>query len=116
MKWWMDARFGMFIHWGLYPTQGRGEWIMYQEHIPPEEYRQLAGQFTAEHYDPAEWAAVAKDAGMKYVVITTRHHEGLCLFDSEASDFNAARTAAGRDLIVELVKACRAAHIRIGGV
>lgn len=110
----MDARFGMFIHWGLYSTQGRGEWIMYQEHIPPDEYRQLAQQFTTKHYDPAEWVAVAKDAGMKYVVITTRHHEGFCLFDSEASDFNATRSAAGRDLISEFVKACRAAGIRIG--
>lgn len=114
VKWWTDARFGMFIHWGLYSTQGRGEWIMYQEHIPPEEYRQLARQFTAEHYDPAEWVAVAKDAGMRYVVITTRHHEGFCLFDSQVSDFNAARTPAGRDLIAEFVRACRAARVRIG--
>ncbi len=114
MGWWTKARFGMFVHWGLYSIPGRGEWLMYQEHIPVEEYRQLADKFTAEEYDPAEWVAVAKDAGMKYMVITTRHHDGFCLFDSEASEFNATRSAAGRDLIAEFVEACRDADMRIG--
>ena len=114
LKWWQDARFGMFIHWGVYSLAGRGEWLFYQEHFSVDEYARLADQFTAEGYDPVEWVAIAKDAGMKYMVLTTRHHDGFCLYDSRVSDFTAPKTAAGRDLVAEFVEACRAADMKIG--
>ncbi|MBN1351041.1 alpha-L-fucosidase [candidate division KSB1 bacterium] len=114
LTWWQEARFGMFIHWGVYSIPGRGEWLFYQEHFPVEEYAQLAQQFNPMHYDPHEWIAVAKDAGMKYIVLTTRHHDGFCLFDSKVSDFTAPKTGAGRDLIAEFVEACRAEKMKFG--
>ncbi|MDP6126193.1 MAG: alpha-L-fucosidase, partial [Candidatus Latescibacteria bacterium] len=114
LEWWTDARFGMFIHWGLYAIEGRGEWIMYQEHIPPAEYAKLADQFDAKNYDPTDWVRIAQDAGMKYMVLTTRHHDGFCLYDSDYSDFTAPKTAAKRDLIAEFVEACHQASMPIG--
>ena len=114
IAWWQQARFGMFIHWGVYSVPARDAWIMYQEHIPFKEYEQFAEQFNPKHYNPAQWVAMAKDAGMKYIVITTRHHDGFCLFDSKVSDFTAPKTGAGRDLIAEFVDACRAANMRFG--
>ncbi len=104
----------MFIHWGLYAIEGRGEWIMYQEHIPPAEYAKLADQFDAKNYDPTDWVRIAQDAGMKYMVLTTRHHDGFCLYDSDYSDFTAPKTAAKRDLIAEFVEACHQASMPIG--
>ena len=88
MQWFLDAKFGMFIHWGLYSGVGRGEWVMQNEGIPPEKYRQYAypesgdAYFDAADYHPEAWAQLAKDAGMKWMCLTTRHHEGFCLFDS----------------------------------
>ncbi len=114
MAWWHQARFGMFIHWGDYSVAARDAWILYQEHIPFKEYEQFAEQFNPQHYNPAEWVAMAKDAGMKYIVITTRHHDGFCLFDSKVSDFTAPKTGAGRDLIAEFADACHAAGMRMG--
>ena len=114
LKWWIEARFGMFIHWGVYAIPGRGEWILYQEHIPVEEYARLADQFNPGHYSPAEWVAIAQNAGMKYMVLTTRHHDGFCLFDSAVSDFTAPKTAAKRDLVGEFAEACHAAGMRMG--
>jgi alpha-L-fucosidase len=114
IAWWQEASFGMFIHWGLYSIPARGEWMMYQEHVPIEEYKKLADEFNPLKYNPDEWVALAKDAGMKYIVITTRHHDGFCLFDSKVSDFTAPKTAAGRDLIAEFVAACRKADMRFG--
>jgi len=114
MRWWIEARFGMFIHWGVYAIPGRGEWVMYQEHFTNEEYARLADQFNPQHYDPAEWVALAQDAGMKYMVLTTRHHDGFCLFDSKVSDFTAPKTAARRDLIAEYAEACHRAGMRMG--
>ncbi len=113
-KWWTDARFGMFIHWGVYSAPGRGEWLMYQEHIPFSEYALLADQFNPQKYNPKEWVAKAKAAGMKYVVLTTRHHDGFCLFDSKVSDFTASKTGAKRDLIKEFADACHEAGMRMG--
>jgi alpha-L-fucosidase len=104
----------MFVHWGLYSLLGRGEWVMYREHIPAEEYRRLADDFKPRQYIPRDWVALAQDAGMRYVVLTTRHHDGFCLFDSKVSDFTAPRTAARRDLVAEYVDACRVAGMRIG--
>ncbi len=112
--WWQEARFGMFIHWGLYSILGRGEWVLYQEHMPFIEYARLADRFTPKQYDPSEWVALAKQAGMKYVVLTTRHHDGFCLFDSRVSPFTSVKTAAGRDLIAEFAYACHAAGMRMG--
>ncbi|OHB77220.1 MAG: hypothetical protein A2W31_00850 [Planctomycetes bacterium RBG_16_64_10] len=112
--WWRHARFGMFIHWGVYAIPGRGEWIMYQEHIPFDEYAQLAGQFKPQHYDPTAWVALAQDAGMKYAVLTTRHHDGYCLFDSQVSEFTSTKTAAQRDFVAEFAAACHAAGLRMG--
>jgi alpha-L-fucosidase len=114
IKWWQDARFGMFIHWGVYSAPGRGEWLMYQEHIPFSEYALLADQFNPEKYDPKEWVAMAKKAWMKYIVLTTRHHDGFCLFDSKVSDFTAPKTGAKRDLIKEFADACHEAGMRMG--
>ena len=85
IAWWQEARFGMFIHWGLYSILGRGEWVYYQEHFSRDEYAKLADQFNPRHYRPAEWVALAQDAGMKYMVLTTRHHDGFCLYDSKVS-------------------------------
>ena len=113
-KWWTDARFGMFIHWGVYSSPGRGEWLMYQEHIPFSEYALLADQFNPQKYNPKEWVAKAKAAGMKYVVLTTRHHDGFCLFDSKVSDFTAPKTGSKRDLIKEFADACHEAGLRMG--
>ena len=114
IAWWQQARFGMFIHWGDYSVPARDAWIMYQEHIPFKEYKQFAQQFNPHDYNPAQWVAMAKDAGMKYIVITTRHHDGFCLFDSKVSDFTALKTGAGRDLIAEFADACHAAGMRMG--
>ena len=114
MTWWQEARFGMFIHWGVYSIPGRGEWLMYQEHVPFEEYALLADQFNPKNFNPKAWVAKAKEAGMKYVVLTTRHHDGFCLFDSKVSDFTAPKTGAKRDLIREFADACHEAGMRMG--
>ncbi|VAX19115.1 alpha-L-fucosidase [hydrothermal vent metagenome] len=114
IAWWQQARFGMFIHWGLYSIPARGEWMFYQEHIPIKEYAKLADEFNPKDFHPEEWVALAKAAGMKYIVITTRHHDGFCLFDSKVSDFTAPKSAAGRDFIAEFVKACRDADMPFG--
>ena len=105
LAWWQEARFGMFIHWGVYAIPGRGEWILYQEHIPFDEYKALADQFRPRDFNPREWVALAKQAGMKYVVMTTRHHDGYSLFDSQVSDFTSVKTAAKRDFIAAFVVA-----------
>jgi len=114
MRWFVEARFGMFIHWGLYSLAARGEWMMHQEHIPNDEYALLAKQFNPQHYDPRDWVRVAQDAGMKYMVLTTRHHDGFCLWDSKVSAFSSAKTAAKRDLVAEYAEACHAAGMRMG--
>ncbi len=114
MTWWQEARFGMFIHWGVYSIPGRGEWLMYQEHVPFKEYALLADQFNPKNFNPKAWVAKAKEAGMKYVVLTTRHHDGFCLFDSKVSDFTAPKTGAKRDLIREFADACHEAGMRMG--
>ena len=113
-KWFKDARFGMFIHWGLYSILGKGEWIRYEEEIPADEYHALADQFTAKYYRPREWARLAKQAGMRYMVLTAKHHDGFCLFDSKYTDFTAPKTAAGRDLFREYVDACREEGLGVG--
>ncbi|MBI4926305.1 MAG: alpha-L-fucosidase [Anaerolineae bacterium] len=114
MQWWRDAKFGMFLHWGLYSILGRGEWAMWNERIPMREYRKLANQFNPQKFDPRAWAETARAAGMKYMVLTAKHHDGFCLFDSQVSDFTSAKSAARRDLVGEYVQACREAGLGVG--
>jgi alpha-L-fucosidase len=114
MRWFHKARFGMFIHWGLYALHGQGEWAMRRQRIPFDEYRKLADRFNPKRFDADAWAQLARDAGCKYMVLTTRHHDGFCLFDSQVSDFTSVKTAAGRDFVAEYVKACRKAGLKVG--
>jgi alpha-L-fucosidase len=114
MKWFEEARFGMFIHWGLYAIPARGEWVRSHERISVEDYQQYFDEFDPVDYDPVEWARIAKDAGMKYVVMTAKHHDGFCLFDSALTEYKATNTPAGRDLMKEYVEAFRAEGLKVG--
>jgi alpha-L-fucosidase len=115
MKWFREARFGMFIHWGVYSVPAHGEWYMNNGKVPVETYKAYAKNFTAAKYDPAAWATLAKEAGMKYVVLTAKHHDGFTLYDSKYSDWNAVKSsAAGRDLIQPLADAVRADGLKFG--
>jgi alpha-L-fucosidase len=111
LAWFADARFGLFMHYGLYSLLGRHEWVMYREAIPVAEYEELQNQFTAEAFDADVITDLALDAGMRYVTITSRHHDSFCLFDSAVSDYTSVRGPAKRDLIGELADACRAKGI-----
>lgn len=120
MQWWREARFGLFIHWGLYAIPAGawgdrtdyGEWIRHSARIPLQEYDQLVKQFNPTQFDAESWVQMAKDAGMKYIVITTKHHDGFCLWDSKATDFDVMSTPFHQDIIKSLADACR----KIGGV
>jgi alpha-L-fucosidase len=114
MEWWQHDRFGMFIHWGLYALPARHEWVKQNERISDENYLKYFEHFNPDLYNPKEWAAKAKAAGMKYVVITTKHHEGFCLWDSKYTDYKVSNTPYGKDLIKPFVEAFRAEGIRIG--
>ena len=119
MAWWRDARFGMFIHWGVYAVPagqwqgkfvppGGGEWIMTTANIPIPEYEALAKQFNPVKYDPAEWVRVAKAAGVKYIVITSKHHDGFSMFDTKATDYNIVKaTPYAKDVLKPLADECR---------
>lgn len=113
-SWFTHDRFGMFIHFGLYAMPARHEWVKCREKITEEKYNQYFKYFNPDLYDPAEWAAQAKAAGMKYVVMTTKHHEGFCLFDSQYTDYKSTNTPFGRDLIGEYADAFREAGLRVG--
>lgn len=113
-EWFRQDRFGMFIHWGIYSIPGRGEWIRSQEMISIEDYQCFFNEFNPIDYNPKEWAKAAKAAGMKYVVLTAKHHDGFCLFDSKLTDYKATNTKAGRDLIAEYVEAIRAEGLKVG--
>jgi alpha-L-fucosidase len=114
MKWWREARFGMFIHYGLYSQVGRNEWVMATENIRIDEYEKLAATFNPKPGAPREWAALAKAAGMKYMVMTTRHHEGFSLWDSKVNPYNSVNLGPKRDIVREFVDACREFGLRIG--
>src|SRR5947209_198360 len=114
MKWWHEARFGMFIHWGLYSVLGRHEWVMEMEGIPAAEYAQIAKQFKPKPAAAREWARLARRAGQKYMVMTTKHHEGFCNFDTKTTDYCAPKQGPGRDLVKEYVEAVRAEGLRVG--
>ncbi|GHU69524.1 alpha-L-fucosidase [Spirochaetia bacterium] len=113
-QWFREARFGMFIHWGLYAIPARGEWVRSQERMPQEDYLGYFNEFSATEYNPREWAKLAKKAGMKYAVLTAKHHDGFCLWDTQLTDFKATNTPAGRDLVKEYLEAFRAEGIRVG--
>jgi alpha-L-fucosidase len=114
MTWWHEARFGMFVHWGLYSVLGRHEWVMENEAIPVGEYETLARRFQPKPNAARDWARLARRAGMKYMVMTTKHHEGFCLFDTATTTYCAPRSAAARDLVREYVDAARAEGLRVG--
>lgn len=114
VAWWREARFGIFIHWGLYALPGRGEWVQWSEQIPVSEYARLADRFDPQHFDASEWAALFQSAGARYAVFTARHHDGFALFDDPESDFTSMKTAAHRDFVAAYVKAMRAAGLRVG--
>lgn len=113
-KWFMHDRFGMFIHWGLYAIAGRGEWVHSDEKIPQEKYQKYFDEWNPTQYHPKEWAKAAKGAGMKYAVLTTKHHEGFCLFDSQYTDYKSTNTLCKRDLVREFVDAFRAEGLKVG--
>ena len=113
-KWFMDARFGMFIHWGLYAIPACGEWVMSEREMTVAEYEKYFELFDPADYQPREWARLAKAAGMKYAVLTAKHHDGFCLFDSALTDYKATNTKAGRDLVWEFLEAFRAEGIKVG--
>ena len=114
MKWWNDARFGMFVHWGLYAQLGRNEWVWAIECIPKKEYEKYADTWRVKPRPMRQWAALAKKAGMKYMVMTTKHHEGFCLWDTKQTDFNSVKHGPKRDLVREYVQACREFGLKVG--
>ena len=126
MKWWREARFGMFIHWGVYAqwggvyhghqqARGGAEWIMNRSKIPVAEYQQKAKEFNPTKYDPDAWVKMAKDAGMKYIIITAKHHDGFALFNSKASTWDITdATAYGKDLLKPLAEACKKYGVKLG--
>ncbi|MDR1325734.1 MAG: alpha-L-fucosidase [Treponema sp.] len=113
-EWFMNARFGMFIHWGLYAIPARGEWVRSSERMPHEDYLRYFNEFSAKEYQPREWARLAKKAGMKYAVLTAKHHDGFCLWDTALTDFKATNTPAKRDLVKEYLEAFRAEGLKVG--
>ena len=125
MAWWREAKFGMFIHWGLYAipagvwkgkrVPGIGEWIMYRARIPVREYEALAKRFNPVKFNAEEWVKVAKDAGMRWIVITAKHHDGFCMFDTKLTDYNIVKaTPFKRDPLKELSEACKKEKIKLG--
>ena len=115
MAWWRDAKFGMFIHWGLYAIPADGEWHMRAHQLPLADYKIFAGQFNPVKFNADEWAALAHDAGMKYMVITTKHHDGFAMFHSQASDYNVTdATPFKRDPLKELSEACPKHGVKLG--
>ncbi len=113
LKWFPEARFGMFVHFGLYALLGRGEWVQYHENIPREEYAKLTRRFNPKRFDADEWVRTARRAGCRYMTVTVKHHDGFCLFDSRLTDYKITNTPFQRDLIGELIGACQRDGMRI---
>lgn len=113
-KWFLESRFGLFIHWGLYAIPARGEWVRSYEEISVEDYQPYFDEFNPESFDPKAWAKMAKAAGMKYAVLTAKHHDGFCLFDSALTDYKSTNTPCGRDIVKEYVEAFRAEGLKVG--
>ncbi|MBT3273278.1 MAG: alpha-L-fucosidase [Spirochaetales bacterium] len=114
INWWRDARFGMFIHYGIYSLLGTQDWAMCNENIPLDEYENFAEQFRPKVDAPEEWARLAKEAGMKYMVLTTKHHEGFCLWHSKVSEYNAGSMGPKIDIVQKFVDACRKYDLKVG--
>jgi alpha-L-fucosidase len=113
-EWFIKDRFGLFIHWGIYAAAARHEWVKMREEISDEEYQKYFDHFNPDLYDPKVWAREAKNAGMKYFVVTTKHHDGFCLWDSEYTDYKAPNTPADRDLLAPMVDAFRSEGLKVG--
>lgn len=124
MEWWRDARFGMFIHWGLYAipagewegreSKGYAEWIRHKAKIPQEDYDKLVESFNPVDYNPDEWVRLAKEAGMKYIVLTSKHHDGFCLWPSDLTEYDIESTPFDRDILGELKEACDKHGVKLG--
>lgn len=114
MQWFTQSRFGMFIHWGLYAIPARGEWIRSTERMPKEDYMRYFEEFDPQNCHPAQWVKAAKQAGMRYVVLTAKHHDGFCLWDTATTGFKSTNTKAKRDFVREFLDACRAEGIKAG--
>ncbi len=112
-KWFREAGFGMFVHWGIYSTNAINDWIQ-RIRMPLTEFRTYADSFRPQRFAPDEWVRMAKNAGMKYLVFTTRHHDGFSNFDTKLSNFNSVKAAVGRDLVREVVDACRRGGLKVG--
>ncbi len=112
--WFVHDRFGLFVHWGIYAIPGRHEWVQSREKIAAEDYKKYADRFEPDLYDPVQWARDAKRTGMKYAVLTSKHHDGFAMWDSQLTDFKVTNTPAGRDLMAEFVEAFRAEGLKIG--
>ncbi len=112
--WFSHDRFGLFIHWGIYSLAARHEWVMSKEEMPLAAYERYARYFDPDRFDPDEWARVAVDAGMRYAVLTAKHHDGYCLFASELTDYSVMNSPIGRDLVREFIEAFRAAGLKVG--
>ncbi len=114
LNWFQDARFGMFIHWGLYSIIGKQEWVMHTDQIPVAEYEKLAPQFNPAQFNADEWVRIAADAGQKYIVITSRHHDGFSMYDTALSDYKVTNTPFKRDPMAELAAACSRHGVKLG--
>ena len=113
-KWFQDAKFGLFVHWGVYSVLGDGEWVMNNQNISIQEYEKLPSFFNPTEFDPKKWVKMAKDAGMKYITITSRHHDGFSMFDSKASDYNIVKkTPYGKDILKMLSEECKKNDIKL---
>ncbi len=109
-----DARFGMFIHWGVYSLLGKGEWVMENDGMTVADYEKLPPRFNPVDYDPAAWVGVAKDAGVRYITITSKHHDGFAMWDSKVSEYDVVdRTPYGKDVLKALAEECRRAGIKL---
>ncbi|MFB7211295.1 alpha-L-fucosidase [Streptomyces sp. NPDC056255] len=112
--WFTTDRFGMFVHWGLYSLAARHEWVKNREKLTDEQYQVYFDHFDPDRYDPVQWARAARAAGMRYVVLTTKHHDGFCLWDSALTEYKVTNTPYGRDLVGPFVEACRAEGLKVG--
>lgn len=113
-EWFQDAKFGLFVHWGIYSVLASGEWVMQNRGIPATQYERLAEQFNPTEFDAREWVALAKAAGMKYITITSKHHDGFAMYNSALTDWDIVdRTPYGRDVMADLAEACRAEGLKL---
>jgi alpha-L-fucosidase len=113
-RWFREAKFGLFIHWGVYALLGKGEWIRTVDRIPQDQYAKLPPKFSPKRFDPDAWADLAKRAGMQYMVITTKHHDGFCMFDARNTDWKVTRTPYGKDVLAEVTKAFLNQGLKVG--